>query len=159
MDQPPDPRKDRPAHGWRGAPRPRGLVEHATSALQPTPELLRFSALFDAFRDLAREREDVQVRGSAFPPLGFAVRLQPRPTSAGGELSLWPAAGRFLTWSRAGDPALERNGAQSLHIDLSSSFRWEMLVFTDAEHLAGTLLRWMEDRITAEDAAGERDEP
>ncbi len=143
MTQSRDLRSDQPATGWVAAARPRGFVEHAVSALKPSAELQRFSELLSAFADLARERGDLRVRGSAFPPLGFAVRMQPEPTSAGGELCLWPAGGRLSTWSEGGQ-TLRGTGERSVHMDLTAGFRWEGLVFPDAERLAYTLLQWMQ---------------
>ncbi len=114
------------------------------------PELQRFAELLQAFVDLARERRDLILRGSAQPPpLGFAVRWQPEPTSAGGELCLWPSGGRLTTWSRAGHPMPRGSGEHSLLLDLAAAYRWETLVFPDAERLAHTLLRWMEDHVAA----------
>ncbi len=139
--------EDRPVGWWRRVLAPR-RADTDNAAPGRRPELVRFAELLQAFVDLARERADLVLRGSALPPpLGFAVRLQPAPTSAGGELCLWLDGGRLTTWGRAGHPAARGSGERSLRLDLNGAFRWEALIFPDAERLACTMLRWMEDRI------------
>ncbi len=144
--------RQRTLGGWaRVASATDGARAYAPGA---TPELHRFKELWLAFADLARERHDLHVRGAAaLPPQGFAVRLQPRPTSGGGELCLWLDGGRLTTWSAEEDGCAAAGDDRSVHLELSVAFGWEGLLFADAERLAYTLLRWMEDQI-AGDGAG-----
>lgn len=150
--------EDRPARRWRRILSPRAAAG-GDAAPGRRPELERFAELLEAFVDLARERADLVLRGSALPPpLGFAVRLQPAPTSAGGELCLWLDGGRLTTWGRAGHPAARGSGERSLRLDLSAAFRFETLIFPDAERLAYTMLRWMENRIAGTEQVEDRTE-
>ncbi len=148
MDNP-DQRQDERlfARRWRaGALEP--LRVQPTWTAPARPELQRLAELLEAFVDLARERVDLAVRGAAGPPApGFAVRWQPEPTSAGGELVVGPDGGRLTTWSGAGARAPRGSGERSLRLDLGVGFRWETLIFPDAERLAYALLRWLEARV------------
>lgn len=111
-------------------------------------ELHRFAELLQSFDDLARERQDIQVRGSVgLPPLGFAIRLQPSPTSAGVELSLWLDGGRLSRWPADGAAHRAPFADRHVRLDLRSTFQWESLAFPLAEQLARTMLQWMEDQI------------
>lgn len=113
-------------------------------------ELQRFSELLDALADLAGQRTDLQLRGSALEPLGFAARLQPQPASSGVELLLSLSGARLSVWTGDGRGDEHRAAEQALHLDLSTGFRWESLVFPDAGTLAHTLLKWMEDEVTGD---------
>ncbi len=118
-------------------------------------ELRRFAELLQAFAELAASRDDVQVRGCAEPPpAGFAARLQPEPTSPGGELFLWLDGGRLSTWSGDGQHPLNGHDDRLLQLDLRAGYGWETLVFPDAEQLARTLFRFMQREI---DGAGRRE--
>ncbi len=118
-------------------------------------DLKHFGELLQAFDELAGEREDVQLRGSAEPPpLGFAVRLQPAPTSAGVELSLWTDGARLTTWSGEGHHPLRGHDDRYVHLDLSEGFRWAAQEYGDARQLAQALLAWMQREI-----AGARGRP
>ncbi len=111
-------------------------------------ELQRFRELFQAFSDLVLERNDIQLRGSAAPPpLGFAVRLQPEPTSAGVELALSVDGGRLAKWPAEGQGNGHPPADRHMRLDLRTTFLWEGLAFPYAEQLAHTMLRWMEDQI------------
>ncbi len=116
-------------------------------------ELERFTQLHGTFSELTAHRRDLQLRGSpAPPPLGFALRLQPSPTSAGVELSLWLDGGLLSVWSAAVGPG--RSGAVAerfLRLDLAAGFRWETLLFPRAQELARTLLQWMDDQLAQRD--------
>ena len=144
-----DPRSDRRQRGWRTLEVVRLFPRQESRPSAARPDIERFAGLLAAFVDLGRERHDLYLRGSAAPPpLGFAVRLQPHPASAGGELFLWVDGGRLTTWSRAGEAPRAATRVRPVRLDLTVAFRWEGLVFTDAERLAYTLLRWMEDQVT-----------
>ena len=110
-------------------------------------ELQRFTELLQAFGDLTRERMDIQLRGSAAPPLGFAVRLQPGPTSAGVEVSLTPNGGRLSKWPAEGQRHWQASRDRRVQLDLRTTFLWEGLAFPFAEPLARTVLQWMEDQL------------
>ena len=107
-------------------------------------DLEHFAELLRAFAQLAGERCDVQLRGSAEPPpSGFAVRLQPEPTSAGVELSLWTDGARLSTWSDDGHHPLRGHEDRYVHLDLRDGFRWAAEEYRGARQLAEALLEWM----------------
>ena len=111
-------------------------------------ELTRFAELHDAFAELGEGRADLQLRGlAAPPPLGFAVRLQPEPTSAGVELSLWLDGGKLSTWSGDGHPPLAGHDDQYVHLDLSAGYLWGSERYADAGQLAAVVVGWMEREI------------
>ncbi len=116
--------------------------------MEQDQELGRFAELLEAFEELAEDREDVQLRGSASPPpMGFAVRLQPEPTSPGVELCLWRDGGKLSTWSSDGAHPLQGHDDRYVHLDLSAGFRWGAESYADARQLAVVLLRWIEREI------------
>ncbi len=114
-------------------------------------ELQRFAQLMQAFEEIARQRRDIQVRGEpAPPPLGFAVRLQPGPLSAGVELSLSLDGGKLTKWRREGDGDGLLSAERHVGLDLRTAFQWETLVFPAPRLLAGALLQWMVDQLLAQ---------
>jgi hypothetical protein len=116
-------------------------------------ELQRFTELMWAFEEIARHRRDIHVRGDAVPPpLGFAVRLQPGPMSAGVELSLSLDGGKLTKWPRAGDQYEQSPADRHVTFDLRTGFQWETLVFPAAPPLARALLQWMVDQLLEQPA-------
>ncbi len=111
-------------------------------------ELERFAELLRAFEELAAGSPDLQLRGSASPPpLGFALRLQPEPTSAGAELCLWMDGGKLSTWSDDGHHPLRGHEDRYVHLDLDAGFVLGAEDYGDARELAGALLGWMQREI------------
>jgi hypothetical protein len=115
-------------------------------------ETERYLQLVTAFIEIADGRPDVQLRGSSEPEsLLYAVRLQPRPASAGVDMLLWPGGARMRSWSVDGISARGDGTERELNIALRDGFRWECLQFPDAQSLAFTLFQRMKREM---DGAG-----
>jgi hypothetical protein len=105
-------------------------------------EVVRLSQLLGAFAEIAASRGDVQLRGSAEPPpLGYAVRVQPEPTSPGVELVFSLDGAKLCSWSSDGRVNGSDSADRGLEIDLRDGFRWECLLFPDAQTMALALLQ------------------